>query len=67
MLANYAYTDARVTEDTLIPVGDKLPRVPQNSGRVAGRHCGPGHADRLRAIGVAAVAADFAEVAALLA
>ncbi|MDR6789083.1 beta-phosphoglucomutase-like phosphatase (HAD superfamily) [Sphingomonas sp. BE138] len=35
-------------------------------GLVAGGHCGPDHADRLRAIGVDAVARDFAEVAALL-
>ncbi|MBI0475841.1 HAD family phosphatase [Sphingomonas sp. MA1305] len=32
-------------------------------GLVAGAHCGPGHADRLRAIGVDAIARDFAEVA----
>ena len=36
-------------------------------GLVAGTHCAPGHADRLRAIGVDAVARDFAEVSALLA
>ncbi len=36
-------------------------------GLVAGSHCAPGHADRLRAIGVDAVARDFAEVSALLA
>lgn len=36
-------------------------------GLTAGAHCGPGHAERLRAIGVAAVARDFAEVAALIA
>ena len=36
-------------------------------GLTAGRHCGPGHAERLRTIGAAAVAADFAEVAALIA
>jgi beta-phosphoglucomutase-like phosphatase (HAD superfamily) len=35
-------------------------------GLVAGSHCGPGHADRLRALGVNAVARDFDEVAALL-
>lgn len=35
-------------------------------GLVAGSHCGAGHAERLRAIGVDAVAASFAEVAALL-
>lgn len=31
-------------------------------GLVAGMHCGVGHAERLRAIGVAAIAADFDEV-----
>lgn len=35
-------------------------------GLVAATHCGPDHADRLRAIGVPAIAHDFAEVAALL-
>jgi HAD superfamily hydrolase (TIGR01509 family) len=36
-------------------------------GFSAGAHCGVGHADRLRAIGVGAVASDFAEVMRLLA
>ena len=36
-------------------------------GLCAGTHCGVGHADRLRALGVDAIAADFAEVAALMA
>ena len=36
-------------------------------GLCAGSHCAPGHADRLRAIGVDAIADSFAEVAALLA
>jgi HAD superfamily hydrolase (TIGR01509 family) len=36
-------------------------------GLVAASHCGPGHDERLRAIGVQAIARDFAEVAALLA
>ncbi len=36
-------------------------------GLCAGTHCGVGHADRLRALGVDAIAADFDEVAALLA
>lgn len=35
-------------------------------GLVAGMHCAPDHADRLRAIGVDAVASDFGEVARLL-
>ena len=38
LLANYAYTDAEVTQDTVIPIGDKLPRVPRNSGRIAARY-----------------------------
>ncbi|MEO9078210.1 MAG: TonB-dependent siderophore receptor, partial [Rhodanobacter sp.] len=33
LLANYAYTDAEVTQDTVIPIGNNLPRVPRNSGR----------------------------------
>ena len=36
-------------------------------GLTAGTHCGAGHAGRLRAIGVADVAASFGEVAGLLA
>jgi len=38
LLGNYAYTDATVTKDNAIPVGDKLPRVPRNSGRIAARY-----------------------------
>ena len=34
VLANYAYTGAEVTADTVLPVGDRLPRVPRHSGRV---------------------------------
>lgn len=36
-------------------------------GLVAGTHCAPDHAERLRAIGVDAIARDFDEVSALLA
>lgn len=35
LLANYAYTDAIVSQDTTIAVGSDLPRVPKHSGRVA--------------------------------
>ncbi len=35
-------------------------------GLCAGQHCSLGHADRLRALGVDAIARDFGEVAALL-
>ncbi|WAC60925.1 TonB-dependent siderophore receptor [Brevundimonas sp. SL130] len=38
LLANYAYTDAEVTRDNSLPVGDTLPRIPKNSGRIAGRY-----------------------------
>jgi len=38
LLANYAYTQATVTRDNAIPVGNFLPRVPLNSGRVAVRY-----------------------------
>jgi len=38
LLANYAYTEAEVTKDNVLPIGDTLPRVPKNSGRVAARY-----------------------------
>jgi iron complex outermembrane receptor protein len=38
LLGNYAYTQATVTRDNSIPVGDFLQRVPRNMGRVAGRY-----------------------------
>jgi len=38
LLANYAYTQATVTKDNSIPVGDFLQRVPRNMGRVAGHY-----------------------------
>ncbi|QHD00718.1 TonB-dependent receptor [Pseudomonas sp. S04] len=38
LLANYAYTQADVTDDNSIPVGDGLPRVPWHSGRFAARY-----------------------------
>lgn len=38
ILFNYTYTDAEVTEDTVLPVGDRLRAVPQQSGRLAARY-----------------------------
>lgn len=38
LLANYAFTDAEVTEDTTIPVGNGLRAVPRHSGRLAARY-----------------------------
>jgi iron complex outermembrane receptor protein len=38
VLFNYAFTDAEVTEDNTLPVGDQLRRVPRHSGRLAARY-----------------------------
>ena len=38
LLANYAYTDAQVTKDNSIPIGQALARIPRNSGRIAARY-----------------------------
>lgn len=38
LLVTYAFTDARVTEDTAIPLGDQLPRVPDHQARIAARY-----------------------------
>jgi iron complex outermembrane receptor protein len=38
LLFSYAYTDAEVTRDEVLPEGDRLRRVPKHSGRVAGRY-----------------------------
>ncbi len=38
VLMTAAYTDSEVTEDTVIPAGDSVPRVPEYSGRLAARY-----------------------------
>jgi iron complex outermembrane receptor protein len=38
LLFSYAYTDAEVTKDNTLPVGDSLRRVPRHSGRLAARY-----------------------------
>jgi iron complex outermembrane receptor protein len=38
ILATYAYTDAEVTKDNTLPVGDRPTRVPEHSGRLAVRY-----------------------------
>nr|WP_313427253.1 TonB-dependent siderophore receptor [Brevundimonas diminuta] len=38
VLFNYAWTDAEVTADHALPVGDALPRIPEHSGRIAARY-----------------------------
>lgn len=38
VLFNYAWTDAEVTKDNGIPIGDRLARVPEHNGRIAARY-----------------------------
>ena len=38
MLFNYAYTDAEVTKDNKIPVGDTLRAIPKQKGRLAAHY-----------------------------
>ena len=38
VLFNYAWTEAEVTQDNALPVADRLPRVPEHSGRIAARY-----------------------------
>ena len=38
VLTAYAYTDAVVSEDNALPVGDRLPRIAKHSGRLAIRY-----------------------------
>ncbi|MEH3035225.1 MAG: HAD family phosphatase [Sphingomonas adhaesiva] len=58
--------DCAIIEDSPVGATGAVASGAYVIGLVAGSHCGPDHADRLRAIGVDAIARDFAEVAALL-
>src|SRR3954470_10019866 len=55
-----------IIEDSPVGVEGAVASGAEVIGLVAGRHCLPGHAERLRALGVHHIARDFAEVAALL-
>jgi len=55
-----------IIEDSPVGVAGALASGAEVIGLVAGRHCGPDHAARLRAVGVRHIARDFDEVAALL-
>ena len=55
-----------IIEDSPVGATGALASGAEVIGLCAGSHCLPGHADRLRALGVRHVAADFEEVAALL-
>ena len=62
-----AIGDCAIIEDSPVGATGAVASGGYVVGLCAGTHCGVGHADRLRAIGVDAVAASFDEVAALLA
>ena len=55
-----------IIEDSPVGVEGALASGATVIGLVAGRHCLPGHEERLRALGVRHIARDFDEVAALL-
>ena len=55
-----------IIEDSPIGVEGAVASGAEVIGLVAGRHCLPGHAEMLRALGVHHIAHDFDEVAALL-
>ncbi len=61
-----AIADCAIIEDSPVGVTGAVASAAHVIGLCAGTHCGVGHADRLRALGVTDIAADFSEVAALL-
>ena len=62
-----AIGDCAIIEDSPVGATGAVASGGHVIGLYAGSHCGPDHRTRLRAIGVDALAADFNEVAALLA
>jgi HAD superfamily hydrolase (TIGR01509 family) len=56
-----------ILEDSSVGVTGAVASGAHVIGLCAGSHCGVGHADRLRALGVHAIAHDFDEVARLIA
>lgn len=61
-----AIGDCAIIEDSPVGATGAVASGGHVIGLCAGNHCAPDHADRLRTIGVAAVASSFDEVAALL-
>lgn len=62
-----AIGDCAIIEDSPVGATAAVASGAYVIGLTAGMHCPPGHGDRLRAIGVDAIASDFAEVARLIA
>ncbi|MDO7841423.1 HAD family hydrolase [Sphingomonas immobilis] len=60
-------TRAAILEDSIVGATGAVASGAYVIGFCGGSHCATGHADRLRALGVHAIAQDFDEVAALLA
>jgi len=60
-------TRAAILEDSIVGATGAVASGGYVIGFCGGSHCAPDHAERLRALGVGAIAADFTEVAALLA
>ncbi|HEX8640862.1 MAG TPA: HAD family phosphatase [Allosphingosinicella sp.] len=56
-----------IVEDSPVGVQGALASGADVIGLAAGRHCMPGHADRLRALGIQRVADSFEELAAMIA
>jgi len=56
-----------ILEDSPVGVTGAVASGATVIGLVAGQHCAPDHGDRLRALGVQAIARDFGEVARLIA
>lgn len=61
-----AIGDCAIIEDSPVGATGAVASGGHVVGLCAGNHCAPDHADRLRAIGVAAVASSFDEVPSLL-
>ena len=62
-----AIGDCVVIEDSIVGATGAVASGAFVIGLTAGSHCAPGHGDRLRTLGVGAVACDFGEAAAILA
>jgi len=58
--------ECTIIEDSVVGATGAVASGGRVIGLCAGQHCGPGHAGRLRALGVSAIADDFAEVSRLL-